>query len=98
MKQSTVIEDKNIIKKVTGKEVNNPTDCCSDPIKKVVALMLSWYKGLKRDRTELITVCCFKTFGLIDTKYFDEIDRLNNYNFNKKDLIDYLDIKKERNK
>ena len=23
--------------------------------------------------------------------YFDEIDMLNNYNINKKDLIDYLD-------
>ena len=53
--------------------------------------MLTWDKGNKRNKTELITVCCFETFGEIDTKYFDEIDKLNNHNINKKDLIDYLD-------
>jgi hypothetical protein len=91
VKHSTVIEDKNIIKKVTGGEVINPTDCCSNTNKKVVALMLTWDKGNKRNKTELITVCCFETFGSIDTKYFDEIDKLNNHNINKKDLVDYLD-------
>ena len=91
MKHSTVIQDKNIIKKVTGKEVNNPTACCFYTNKEVVALMLTWDKGNKRNKTDLITVCCFETFGEIDTKYIDEIDKLNNHNINKKDLIDYLD-------
>tara|TARA_B100001250_G_scaffold146162_1_gene125149 strand:+ start:4896 stop:5180 length:285 start_codon:yes stop_codon:yes gene_type:complete len=91
MKHSTVIDDKNIIKKVTGKEVVNPTDCCNNTNEDVLVLILSWDKGYKRNKTSLTTVCCFTSFGEIDTKYFDEIDKLNNHNLNKLDLIDYLD-------
>ena len=91
MKQSTVIDDKTIIKKVTGIEVVNPTDCCNDPNRDVLVLILSWDRGYKRNKTSLTTVCCLSRFGEIDTKYFDEIDKLNNHNINKKDLIDYLD-------
>ena len=91
MIHSTVIEDKNIIKKATGKEVVNPTDCCYKPNEKVVVLILHWDRGNQRNKASLTTVCCFESFGEIDKRYFWYIDKLNNNNINKKDLIDYLD-------